>query len=161
MHTALVNINVNEPISNPTSIEAIRLAAAISIARSITENNTVANIPARNCDTAAQKHSFDSVLLISAATSKPIARRPIDTPKSTHKNAGVIAIIAEKLRKTAIIPIIRLAAIENNVHSHLFLHSHTVINITSNTLYSNQSGRVIIFINYYQALIVDTLNNKC
>ncbi len=150
MHAALVNINANEPISNPTSIEAIRLAAAISIVRSITENNTVANIPARNSDTAVHRHSFASVLLISAATSKPTARKPIDTPKRTHKNAGVTAIIDEKLRKTAIIPSIRLAAIENKVHSHLFLHSHTVINITSITLYSKQSGQVIIFTNYYQ-----------
>lgn len=120
-----VRSNDKKPSNAPVIIAPIMLVATNSIARSITDNKIVPNIPVRSIVRSGHIHgALVSEHLIKDVETRITARYTTAIPNATHKNAGVTVITAVMRRKAVTTPIITAAATDNNGQftSHLQLH---------------------------------------
>jgi len=94
------------------------LVAANVIAKNITANKIVPKIPDNKTGRIEQIQPRTS-LLLAFDTASITARYATDIPNKTHKNTGVIVMVAVIVRNAVIIPIIILATIARPVQLHL------------------------------------------
>ena len=105
--------------SKPAIIAPTMLVAANSIPRRISDARTAPKIPVSNVGrilhtqlrTPNRRRSVDAI--------RVTARYTTEMPSVTHKKAGVTVIVAVKVRKAVITPIIMLAITASPVHSVL------------------------------------------
>jgi len=102
----------------PAIIAPKILVAANVIAKSTTANKIVPKMPDNKIGRIEQIQPH-TLLLLSFETARITARYAIDIPNKTHKNTGVMVIVAVIVRKAVIIPIIILATIARPVQLHL------------------------------------------
>lgn len=108
MQATEVITRVKNPSNIPAKIAPITLVAANVIAKRISENKIVPNIPIISVERAVQTHSLIPFSLAVVLTSSVNPRYTTAIPNTTHKNAGVKVIVALKVRKAVMIPIIML-----------------------------------------------------
>ena len=92
-------------------IAPIMLVATNVIARSTTDVKIAPSMPISKRDKIGQIQPLLFEHWVETAVAKAIIRKATATPKATHKNAGVRAIVAVMLRNAVTIPTITLAII--------------------------------------------------
>lgn len=100
-------------------IAPITLVAANDIDNNISEVRIVPRIPIINAENAGHLQRVSSDLSLFFVPTKASARYTTAIPNTTHKNAGVTVITAEKVRNAVIIPMIMLATTAIPVQSIL------------------------------------------
>ncbi len=100
-------------------IAPIMLVAGKAIPSSIKDVSIVPSTPMINVVYDEQQHPAYASLHKFPLCKKARAKYTIAIPNTTHKNAGVIAITAENLKKTVIIPMMILATTAVPVQSIL------------------------------------------
>lgn len=115
----VVKVRVKNNKSIPDMIAPKILVAANSTPKSITEASAVPRIPVSNVGRILHTQLRTPKRRRSVEAISVTARYTTEIPSVTHKNAGVMVMVAVKVRKAVITPMIILAIIARPVHSVL------------------------------------------
>ena len=120
-HPADVIVSAKKPKSRPVTNDASKPDAARSTSTSTRAASTVPKTPASNAVNEEQRQFSPSFLQMKGAMRSEIARKPSATPNKIQSTNCGTAILAEKLRKAATMPVITLAITAIIVQSHFVL----------------------------------------
>lgn len=153
-HTLETISKVKNARSNPAKIAPRMLVAAKVIPRRMIDIRIVPKIPKSNVFTEEQKHPSPLEEYVPPEVAMSIARYTTAIPRSTHKNAGVMVIVAIKVSIPAITPMMIAATIAMLVHCALQRQESSDMLSPPISVYSKRSTRLTNTLIYGRLSIV-------
>lgn len=153
-HTLETMSKVKNARSNPAKIAPRMLVAANVMPRRIIDTRIVPKIPKSNVFKEEQKQPSPLEEYEPPEVARSIARYTTAIPRRTHRNAGVMVIVAIKVSIPAITPIIIAATIAMLVHCALQRQESSDILSPPVSVYSKHRLRLT------NTLICDTILSR-